>query len=529
MKTKYLYMIIAVVIFTAAGCRQPASPVLDADPKSLSFVVEGESKSFEVKSNVHWAISTSELPGWIEVSPNSGNGIAPVIVTAKPNPNFSREANLIIKATGMSDVIVKISQDGTPSAVVTIKTINGVTAPVASATPVNAITETAQYTGTVAWEPVHATFASATTYTATITLTPKSGFTLTGVAANFFEVQGATTVSNPANSGVITAVFPATTTPPDGSEGNPFLVANETDLQKIGKDAVWTLSKHYRQTANINMNGIANFTPIGNASPYFTGSYNGGGYSIANLTISGTAGQGLFGTISTNGAVRNVALKSVSITSASGAGGIAASNDGVIENCYVTGKVSGRDYVGGVTGDSGRDGVIKNCYTTCDVTGDGDRVGGIAGSFEGGLNIAYCYATGKITGAEIVGGIVGGIFSPDISVERCVALNKEVSASIRYIGRITAYNDGILTGNYARERGMLFEVDGEVINLTSSASGIHGEDADAIDYNGANSGTWWKNTVGFSDTNWTFEKDRLPHLKTTTGEAFDETQDPVVK
>jgi len=94
--------------------------------------------------------------------------------------------------------------------VINIAAIPGVTAPVIGATPVTTITETAQYTGTVTWSPVAATFAGATQYTATITLTPKTGYTLPGVSENFFTVAGATTVTNTADSGVVTAVFPET-------------------------------------------------------------------------------------------------------------------------------------------------------------------------------------------------------------------------------------------------------------------------------------------------------------------------------
>ena len=95
-------------------------------------------------------------------------------------------------------------------AVINIAAIPGVTSPDRGATPVTTIIETAQYTGTVAWNGSPATFAASTVYTATITLTAKSGYTLTGVAANFFTVAGATSDTNPVNSGVVTAVFPAT-------------------------------------------------------------------------------------------------------------------------------------------------------------------------------------------------------------------------------------------------------------------------------------------------------------------------------
>jgi uncharacterized repeat protein (TIGR02543 family) len=88
--------------------------------------------------------------------------------------------------------------------------IAGVTAPVAGATPVTTTTAGTGYTGTVTWSGSPTTFATGTIYTATITLTATAGYTLTGVSENFFTVAGATTDTNSANSGVVTAVFPAT-------------------------------------------------------------------------------------------------------------------------------------------------------------------------------------------------------------------------------------------------------------------------------------------------------------------------------
>jgi len=97
-----------------------------------------------------------------------------------------------------------------PAAVIDIAAIPGVAAPVTGATPVTTITAIAQYTGTVTWDTADDPFQGDTAYKATITLTAKAGFTLTGVAENFFTVDGATTVTNAANSGVVTAVFPET-------------------------------------------------------------------------------------------------------------------------------------------------------------------------------------------------------------------------------------------------------------------------------------------------------------------------------
>jgi uncharacterized protein YccT (UPF0319 family) len=115
--------------------------------------------------------------------------------------------------------------------VIDIAAIAGVTVPATGDTPVTTITGTAQYTGTVEWAPtVTDTFAATTVYTATITLTPKTTYTLTGVGENFFTVAGATTVTNSADSGVITAVFSATGAGPDTTA--PTLTTTEIDGAK---------------------------------------------------------------------------------------------------------------------------------------------------------------------------------------------------------------------------------------------------------------------------------------------------------
>jgi len=100
----------------------------------------------------------------------------------------------------------------TPSgdSVISIAAIKGLIVPANGLIPVKTILENEQYSGTVAWNGNPSNFAPLIVYTATITLTPKNGYTLQGVAANFFTVAGATSVSNAANSGVVTAVFQIT-------------------------------------------------------------------------------------------------------------------------------------------------------------------------------------------------------------------------------------------------------------------------------------------------------------------------------
>jgi len=118
----------------------------------------------------------------------------------------------------------------TSTAIVNIAKISGVTIPVAGKPPVTEIVETEQYTGTITWSPdVSETFETKTRYTATITLTAKSGYTLEGVWADFFKVARAT-ATNEENSGIVTAVFPSTKDPEDaklwtlgGSVGTAFV------------------------------------------------------------------------------------------------------------------------------------------------------------------------------------------------------------------------------------------------------------------------------------------------------------------
>jgi hypothetical protein len=87
-------------------------------------------------------------------------------------------------------------------------------APVRGATPASSLASNGQYTAAITWSGSPTTFAAAKTYTATITLTPTAGFTLTGVTANFFTVAGTSIpATNATNSGTISAVFPATSAP----------------------------------------------------------------------------------------------------------------------------------------------------------------------------------------------------------------------------------------------------------------------------------------------------------------------------
>ena len=152
-------------------------------------------------------------------------------------------------------------------------------------------------------------------------------------------------------------------------------------------------------TADIDLTG-KNWTPIGTSfSNKYTGTFDGGGHTIKGLTVT-TYDQfvGLFGSIGNAGTVKNVMMEDVQITSnrSSGfAGGVAGYSDGTIENCSVSGSVSGTVYVGGVVG-AQWEGSITGCSSSATVKGM-VHVGGVVGQTNGSATLTACYATGNVT------------------------------------------------------------------------------------------------------------------------------------
>ena len=183
---------------------------------------------------------------------------------------------------------------------------------------------------------------------------------------------------------------------------------NVAELVNGGKtDINITLDK------NIDLTGKG-WTPIGTSfDNSYKGTFDGGGHTITGLTVT-TNDQfvGLFGYLNRAGMVKNVVMEGIQITSNHGssqAGGVVGLSRGTIENCSVSGSVSGTDCVGGVVG-SQKAGSIIGCSSSATVKGK-HYVGGVAGEKWG--TMTACYATGNVT-LEIAsqknnfgGGVVG--------------------------------------------------------------------------------------------------------------------------
>ena len=149
---------------------------------------------------------------------------------------------------------------------------------------------------------------------------------------------------------------------------------------------------------NIDLTG-KDWTPIGtDYDNSYTGTFDGGGHTITGLTFTtNDEYAGLFGWLNRAGTVKNVVMEGVQITnnhSSSFAGGVAGYSWGTIENCSVSGSVSGTVYVGGVVG-AQIGGSITGCSSSATVKGMVD-VGGVAGQTNSSATLTACYATGNV-------------------------------------------------------------------------------------------------------------------------------------
>ena len=200
---------------------------------------------------------------------------------------------------------------------------------------------------------------------------------------------------------------------------------------------------------NIDLTG-KDLTPIGTSfDNSYTGTFDGGGHTITGLTIT-TKDQfvGLFGYLNRAGTVKNVVMEGIQITSNhmfGNTGGVAGFSWGTIENCSVSGSVSGTKCVGGVVG-AQKAGSITGCSSSATVKGTVD-VGGVAGEKWGSMTA--CYATGNVT-LEIDspknlsgGGLVG--FNGGSGVLACYATGN-VTSTGSSTGNVHIF--GLLGDNY---------------------------------------------------------------------------------
>ena len=231
---------------------------------------------------------------------------------------------------------------------------------------------------------------------------------------------------------------------------------------------------------NIDLTG-KDWTPIGtDYDNSYKGTFDGGGHTITGLTFTtNDKYAGLFGLLNKAGTVKNVVMEGVQITSnqiyGGSIGGVAGYSWGTIENCSVSGSVSGTVYVGGVVG-AQIGGSITGCSSSATVKGTVD-VGGVAGQTNSSATLTACYATGNVI-IEIDpvnnisgGGLVG--FNGGNGVLACYATGN-VTSTGSSTGNV--YIGGFLGGNYTtvtacywknnHEQGIGYKKAGTVTEVT---------------------------------------------------------------
>lgn len=199
----------------------------------------------------------------------------------------------------------------------------------------------------------------------------------------------------------------------------PTSILTASDLKGIG------LSGDYIQMADIDMAGES-YSPKGNSNgTKFSGSYDGNGYKILNLSTSiassVTDGVGLFGAIE-GATLKNIELIGVNTSGWYNVAAIAGwGRNSTIEDCKVFGGVvrgiqgmgDAAWNVGPIIG-QGRGVSINRCGNTASVEGYND-MGGIAGFLDEGCSLSQVFSTGDVTGLYELGGIVGMLRRSTIS------------------------------------------------------------------------------------------------------------------
>ena len=270
----------------------------------------------------------------------------------------------------------------------------------------------------------------------------------------------------------------------DDGQGN-YTVTSAEGLKNIAKlvNEEWNLSIDITLTSDIDLKDI-DWTPIGiDDNHQYTGTFDGGGHTITGLTVT-TSDQyaGLFGRIGSGGKVKDVTLKDVKIESNNGmgcVGGVAGWSYGNIENCSVSGSVSGsgmNGVAGGVVGyQSG--GFLTGCSSSATVNA-GNTAGGVAGTTNNGASLTACYATGDVTlvsndiGTYFAGGVVGSNGSSS-TLKACYAWGSVTGSGSGtvYVGGITGSNDlGTLTACY-HAKGTVKGSDGATDGATGGVAG----------------------------------------------------------
>ena len=252
------------------------------------------------------------------------------------------------------------------------------------------------------------------------------------------------------------------------------------------------------------------WTPIGTGyDNSYKGTFDGGGHTITGLIFTtNDEFAGLFGWLNRAGTVKNVVMEGVQITSnqiyGGSIGGVVGSSWGTIENCSVSGSISGTVYVGGVVGVQ-IGGSITGCSSSATVKGTVD-VGGVAGQTNSSATLTACYATGNVTleiapKKNIAGGGLVGMNAGSRGLLACYATGNVTSTGSStgqvHIGGFLGNNYTTVTAGYWKnnhEQGIGYNKEGTAPEATKvDGTGVTWQKAvDAMNTALQNAGSEWR-------------------------------------
>ena len=506
---------------------QAGSDVLSGENGSYTYTVNGDCTIAVTFQKLTYTVTAkvSGTGGNVSVSPDEVEHGGSVTITVTPNEGYTvdsvRTADgtpLTLNADG-TYTLDNVTEDQTIT--VTFQQLTYTVTAKVSGTggKVSVSSEKVEHGGSV-----------------TVTVTPDGGYIVDKVHDNGTDVTGQVknntyTLTNVTASHNITVTFQKLTS---------YMVTTSEQLMDWAEE-VRKGNRSLDCTLAADITLTEPWTPVGTdyQNPY-TGTFDGNNHTIRGLTVTGSNEYaGLFGYIGKDGTVKNVKLEDVQITSDNhyaNVGGVAGNSWGTIENCSVSGSVSGTTFAGGVVGsqwggsitgcnssatvkgvifaggiagETNSGASLTGCYATDDVTVENDgtnnsHAGGVVG-YNGGGTLTACYATGRVTGSGSGTIYVGGVTGSNNlgTLTACYHAKGTVSGPDGTTGGVTGRNfkdsmigGGIITACYWGDNGQTQGIGEDQVG-TGGTTKVDGDWADAVtQMNKALSGTGYSYQQG---------------------------------
>jgi hypothetical protein len=282
--------------------------------------------------------------------------------------------------------------------------------------------------------------------------------------------------------------------------GGRYILINDLDSTTAG----------YVQLASPTANQGRGWESIGTSDDQFTGSFDGQGHEIKDLSMNRTDEDyvGLFGEVGEEGLIKDVGMVNAAVIGNDYVGGLVGHSDGTVTDCYSTGSVTGEEHVGSLVGHNGA--IVSNSHSSGNVTGD-SRVGGLVGWNQANLSNSYSSCT--VTGNTSVGGLVGDNWFYECTLSNSYSTGSVTGRSrvgglvgVNYYGSVSnSYSTGSATGSW-QVGGLVGQNTGTVSNsfwdietsTQSSSAGGTGKTTAAMKSAVTFSGAGW-NIVAVTD------------------------------